>query len=410
MRALSATLTAAQQAASRTPYVKLEAWNKIAGVVRLDWERLYTGSEDDYHHAVTMPGDGSLIRARITLPGDSRKLFRQRVANPGPASDFSSWTYTSQYDCLAVAAASLGAEASIFWVNTSRELRRIRSTDSGATWGSPELIGYSASTSVTGMAAAYEPGGDLALFYADGSTLYVRKHAGGSWQSAEAWDKTTGDLSGVATHYDADWNLLVTGLDSGGDHKVWALVYGNGGDVAAGTWSAFQEMASAPSGGDFSYAGPSLDKPDVYRAFYVESFTGADAYDRPLWSHSIPGTDYVNGLWREPVPFDLSSAYGAAPAHSGAYCWASQAAGVWRAGLTAQSLDLTGDVVSLEMETNPGSGELTAALDNGDGTYATPGAGDVAVLDIGCQLDISPGLVTTVGTESSPGPAFWLEA
>jgi hypothetical protein len=72
MRQLSATLLATQKASSHIPYVKVEAKNTIAGVVRYDWSRLYTGAEDDYYHAVTMPGDGSLIRVRITPPADSR--------------------------------------------------------------------------------------------------------------------------------------------------------------------------------------------------------------------------------------------------------------------------------------------------------------------------------------------------
>ena len=38
MRSLSSTLLAAQKEASHIPYVKVEAKNKIAGVVRLDWE------------------------------------------------------------------------------------------------------------------------------------------------------------------------------------------------------------------------------------------------------------------------------------------------------------------------------------------------------------------------------------
>jgi len=84
MRSLTSTLLAAQKEASHIPYVKLEAKSRVAGVVRFDWERLYVGSEDDYYHALTMPGDGSLIRARITPPTDARKLYRQRVANPGP--------------------------------------------------------------------------------------------------------------------------------------------------------------------------------------------------------------------------------------------------------------------------------------------------------------------------------------
>jgi len=137
MRELTSTLLAAQKQEAAVPYVKIEAVNKIAGVVRQDWARLYDGSEDDYFHAVTMPGDGSLIRARITLPADSRKLYRQRVGSPGPGSDFSQWTYTGQYNAVVVAAASLGAEVSIFWITSNREIRRIKSTDYGASWGSP---------------------------------------------------------------------------------------------------------------------------------------------------------------------------------------------------------------------------------------------------------------------------------
>lgn len=68
MRSLTSTLLAAQKEASHTPFVKLEARSKIAGVARLDWTRLYTGSEADYFHALTIPDDGSLIRVRVTPP------------------------------------------------------------------------------------------------------------------------------------------------------------------------------------------------------------------------------------------------------------------------------------------------------------------------------------------------------
>ena len=108
--------------ASHTPFVKVEAKNKIAGVVRLDWTRLYTGSEADYFHALTIPVDGSLIRVRVTPPSDSRKLYRQRVANPGPGSDFSQWTYCNQYSVIIATCCSLGAEVSIFWIKGDRAI------------------------------------------------------------------------------------------------------------------------------------------------------------------------------------------------------------------------------------------------------------------------------------------------
>ena len=150
MRTLSDTLLAVQKEASHIPYVKLEAKNKIAGIVSYEWSRLYTGSEDDYFHAVTMPGDGSLIRVRITPPSDSRKLYRQRVANPGPESDFSQWVYTNQYNAVIVAAASLGAEVSIFWIKSDRKIYQLKSTDYGVNWGSPELLGYTPTTAIYG--------------------------------------------------------------------------------------------------------------------------------------------------------------------------------------------------------------------------------------------------------------------
>ncbi|MFC1914364.1 hypothetical protein ACFLXF_03735 [Chloroflexota bacterium] len=410
MRNLTSTLLAAQKKAATIPYVKLEAENKIAGVVRYDWSRLYTGSEDDYYHALTMPGDGSLVRARVTPPSDSRKLYRQRVADPDPESNFSQWIYTSQYNVVAVAAASQGAEVSIFWINLSREIRRIKSTDYGSSWGSPEIVDYSPTTSVYGLAAAYKSNGDLAIFFADQSTLYVKKHIGGSWQSKSAWDKTTGDLSDVACVYGTDWNLVLTGRDSADNYKVWSLIYGDGGDASAGSWSDLKEIASAPSGGDFEYRQPFLGKPDVYRFSFVEKFGGTDAYNRPFWSHSVADSAFTDNLWREPVPFNLSSEYGLAIAYHGDYCWLANPSGVWRAALTAQSLDLTDDVVAIREELGENSGRLISELRNDAGQYAAPGQGGLAVLDIGCHLELSPGYRTASGAEVSPGQAFSLEA
>jgi hypothetical protein len=410
MRSLSSTLLAAQKEASRIPYIKVEAKNKISGVVRLDWDRLYSGSEDDYHHALTIPGDGFLVRVRITLPSDSRKLYQQRVANPGPSSNYSSWTYANQYNCVVVAAASLGAEVSIFWINSDREVRYIKSTDYGINWGSPQTIDYSPTTSIKGLAAAYKPNGDLAIFFADQAMLYVKKRISGNWQTKVAWDKNTGNLSGVATVYDSDWNLFVSGQDSNSNFKLWSLIYGDGGDVSPGSWSDLKEFASAPSGGDFEYRSVFMDKPDIYRGFHVEKFTGTEAYNRPFWSHSVPATDFIESLWREPVPFNLSSEYGMAIAHHGDYCWLSTPYGVWRAKLTEESIDLTTDVLSIRQEARSSEGRLAVELRNDDGQYSSPGEGELAVLDIGCQLEFCPGCVTSQGNEVSPPIAYWLDS
>lgn len=406
MRSLSSTLLAAQKQATRTPYVRVEAKNKIAGVVRLDWARLYSGSEADYFHALTIPDDGSVIRVRITPPADSRKLYRQRVVDPGPSSDFSQWTYCNQYDAVIVTATSLGAEVSIFWIKGDRGVYQLKSTDYGASWGSAELIDYSPTTAIYGIAAAYKPNGDIALFFADQTTLYVKKYVSDEWQNKAAWDKTTGDLSGVATVYDSDWNLFITGKDQSGNFKLWSLVYGDGGEVSPGSWSSLKEFASAPSDGNFEYHRAFMDKPDVYRCFFVERFTGTEAYNRPFWSYS--SAKFIDNLWHEPVPFELSSEYGMAIAHHGDYCWLTTPCGVWRAKLAEESIDLTADVLSLRRELSENQGRLVVELRNDDGQYASPGEGELSVLGTGCQLEVSPGYATSEGNEVSSGPAFWV--
>ncbi len=83
MRTLTSTLLAAQKSATRTPAIAVQARNLLAGVVNLKWERLYTGSELDGPHALTIPGDGSLIRIRATPATDGRKLYRQRITSLG---------------------------------------------------------------------------------------------------------------------------------------------------------------------------------------------------------------------------------------------------------------------------------------------------------------------------------------
>ena len=409
MRTLSLTLLAAQQANSHTPCVKIELKNKMAGVTQLVWERLYQGTESEYYHGLTLAGDGSLIRVRITLPGDGCKLYRQRVTNPESQSDFSVWTYTSQYNCLAIAAAAYGTDVSIFWINSNREIRRLKSTNYGANWNSPELLDYSPSANVHGLTAAYKSNGDLAVFFADQTTLYVKKCTGGVWQTKSAWNKSTGTLSSVAVVYHTDWNLLVTGQDLAGSYKVWSLIYGDGGDAPAGVWSSLRELASAPSGGDYEYGPVFLDKPDGYRACYVEKFHGVQSYNRPFWTNSVLDSGFTDNVWLEPVPFNLSSQYGLAIAHFGNYCWLSTANGVWRSSLAEVSLDVTSDLLSVKQESLPGDGRLTIELRNDDGRYQSPGEDALAILKPGSQLEFSPGYVTPQGNEISPGTVFWLE-
>lgn len=153
-----------------------------------------------------------------------------------------------------------------------------------------------------------------------------------------------------------------------------------------------------------------MDKPAVFHAFYIEKFTGVQSYSRPYRSSTVPETGFLSGLWREPVPFDLSSECGAAITHHGNYCWLSTPSGVWRASMAEQNLELTADVLNARLEMHPTNGRLTVELRNDGGEYHSPGVGNLVVLDTGCQLGISPGYVTSQGNEVSDGHSFWLEA
>jgi len=131
---------------------------------------------------------------------------------------------------------------------------------------------------------------------------------------------------------------------------------------------------------------------------------------RPFWSHSVADTKFSDNLWREPVPFNLSSEYGLAIAHHGGYCWLSHPSGVWRAKLTEESLDLSAALLSVKQETGKEEGRLIVELDSSRGQYASPGEGELSPLDIGCQLEFSPGYITPLGNEVSSGLAYWITA
>jgi len=404
MRTLSETLLSAQKQASHIPYIKLEAVNKVNGVTRLDWQRLYTGTEEEYFHALAVAGDGSLIRVRITPPSDSRKLYIQRTTNPGEASDFSRWTYTNQYNAVVVAAASLGADVSVFWIKGDRKIQRIVSTDNGETWSAAQLVDYSPTTAIYGISAAYKANGDLALFFANQSTLYVKKLVGGQWQTKSAWDKTAGNLSGVSAVYDNDWNLFITGEDSEGNFRLWSMIYGDGGDIPAGNWGELKTFAEAPSDGNFSYRHAFLDKPDSFRCFYIEKFSGNEAYSLPFQAHTTGS--FADNLWYEPQPFNPPSGYGLALAHDNNNCWLSCASGVWRAPLAVQSLDMSQDIISLKQGTEGYESRLTVELINDNAGFALL----PAPLDIGCRLDFSLGYITAAGNETSSGQSYTLES
>lgn len=406
MKNLSSTLLQAQKSKSRLPYVKVEMVDRLGGVTRLIWNRLYTGTEPDFYHAATMPGDGSLVRLRVD-PADNGE-YRQRVVNPGPGSNFSIWEKTWDW-VYAVALCSHGSEVLDFHIGTDGHLYRRESNDYGVSWSISIDMGIIPGTG-SKLAADFNNQGDVALFYSVGATVYVIKRTNGIWGSPTAWTNSVAAITGLACVYLGDWNVMVSGRDSSNNYKVWTCVYGDGYSMSPGTWSSLAELtrSSAGSGVEFHY--PYLAFPDVCRAFFVEKYWGADSYSRPCWSHSLATADFISNLWREPVPFNLSSGYGVAITYHGSYVWLSTPFGVWQASLTPAAVELTDDVVEITAVTEPFSGRVAVLLRNDDGRYKDVGSGGFAAIKQGSELRVYPGYRTTAGAEFSIGPSYWIES
>src|SRR6266542_4567147 len=132
MRTLAAPLLTAQRNSSAVPYLQVTVSDRIGGIRRLAFSRLYTGSESDGYHAATMPGDGSLLRARTS----GGRLYYQRVANPGAGSNFASWTDLEAAANAGVALCADGSRALLFFIDSGRTVLKVReSTDNGSTLG-----------------------------------------------------------------------------------------------------------------------------------------------------------------------------------------------------------------------------------------------------------------------------------
>lgn len=402
MRSLSAALLDAQRSASAAPYLRLTVDDRIGGIRRLAFQRLYTGSEPDGYHAATMPGDGSLVRSRVA----SGRLYYQRVTSPGPGSGFATWTDLGTVGSGDTALASNGSNVLLFHLDTDTKRVRLReSTDYGATLGSPVTL-VTAASDVTWLAAAIKPNGDALLLYSASATVYRLKRTSGVWGSAAAWSNSVAAISGLACHYTADFNALVAGDNAGGDALLWSVIYGDGFLQAPDTWSPLREVMRASAGSSVTYRAPFLGRPDTHRLTVVEKYAGSQSYARAYHGYSPATAGYADNLWREPVPFDFTTEYGLAIAHSATAAWLTAPSGVWTAPVTGGPLDLTADVLEATVDDRPppAGGSMRIVLRNEDGRYT-----DEPLLKSGAEVRVSPGYVTDDGPESSFGPACWIE-
>ena len=410
MRRLSPTLLAAQRSASAVPYLRVQALDMLAGVARSPIVGHTATSETDGHHAVCVAGDESLIRARLSSGG---ALYVQRTANPGSAASFDGWVEVDRAGTgCNIALCSHGAQVLLVFVDAGdgATVYTRTSADNGATWGARSAAFTPPVRPTTRLAAAYSTAGAPAVFFASGAGgVYVSVRRGAFWSTPAAWSNSAASVSGLGCAYTTDWNVAVTGRDSARNDLLWTCVYGDGGELPAGRWSSLKEVSYAHGDSDVEFHSPFLVATAPPRLSYVERYAGgASSWRRPLLSNVLAGTTFGQGLWRDPVPFDLDSEHGLAMAADSTTLWLSSPRGVWSMALGGAAVDLTSDVVALSARETPVGERVAVTLRNDDGRYGRPGQGAISAIRHGSEVRVSPGYVTPSGPEVSAGPACWV--
>ena len=271
MRPLSATLRAAQQSASVEPYLRVRLFDRDVGAIRLRWQRLYTGAEPAGPCALAVPADGSLLRVRID-PGTGA-LTRQRVASPGPGSDFTNWTTIATVDatprCGLATAGTRALIASVRTDNVSVEVRE--SINSGASFPVSQVVA-TGPAAATAVAVAMEADASAAVLYASSGTVYSVSRSGlGAWSAPAAWSQSLAAVNGLAAFFEVDYNVLVSGTNAAGDAGVWSTILGAGGAVPPGTWLGLSEVVAAAANTSTSYLASGVTRADAPQAAFVES-------------------------------------------------------------------------------------------------------------------------------------------
>ena len=407
MRTLSATLIEAQRSASTEPYLRVRLYDRDVGAIRLRWQRIYTGTEPDGPCAAALPADGSLLRARIDPATGA--VTRQRVVNPGPTSDFTSWTSVATAAVgPRVGQAAGGTRALIAFVHSDGLSVEVReSSDSGATYPLSTVLAIAPAT-VTAVACALASDGSGAVLYAAAGVVYSVVRTGpGSWGPSTAWSQSLASVSGLAAFFEVDFNVLVSGTVAAGDAGVWSTVLGVGGGVPPGTWLSLGELIAAAPGTSTTYVASGTMRADAPQAAFAESYAGGGAYDRVYLGAGVARTVYLNKRWRDPRPFEHESPYGLGAAAALSDAWLVAPHGVWHAQLDGTAVELADDVLEAELRQERRRGGMRLVLRNDDGRYDA-GAAPIA-LAAGGELQVEPGYVTSAGAESSAGPGFWIQ-
>lgn len=193
---------------------------------------------------MAVPGDGSLNRVRFknTVPN---YLMHQRVASPGVASSFSSWSQLDRdYNGTAIAIAACGAEVVIYFSgNADGKVCEKKSVDYGQTFGSAVLVnGPSGITGSRALTAAYKDPVNLCLAYvsaADNVLRIARRSGQATWSVYSPASSPV--VYSVSMYYDGDYNIIIL-INVNNILRLARVIFGDGYRVAQYTFSDVQYL------------------------------------------------------------------------------------------------------------------------------------------------------------------------
>ena len=372
MRSLSPTLLDAQRDPCRQPQLGVTVERRLPHVFHPVFTRLLNLDETPARHDLHLTSSGTLIRARVSR--SNSRLYVQRVANAGPTTSFTQWTYLNRaYPAAGVALCGNGSYVLKVYVHYSnrREIRYRESTDNGVTWSSDARLVYPSIGGVSHLTTAMSPAGKVGLFFSGtNNNLYAMRRLDGVWTPPASWPQSSyvRQISGIASAYGNDWNVVVCGVTSTGSSRVWTMIYGDGTEQARGQWSSITSLTRADGGSKVSFSHPHLAKADTYRLFFKESYDGSDSYGRAFWTFTPQSSSFLSARWREPIPFDADPYAGVGIAGNSTTLWLGTSTQVWRAAAGPQR-DLTADLLEAHLTESADGGQATLLLRNDHGLY-----------------------------------------
>jgi len=426
MKTLTSTLLASQRKAHRLPYIEAKVYDYEAGIQRLTWTRVYEGSEPDNHHGIGFDGNGDMHRIRA---GASNTLYRQKITNPGPSSDYSQWTQITSNCDGPCAVAAYGAKVYIFYRTTGNVLWKYYSHDYGQSWQNTQLVDYS---EVASLVACWWGTGNIVVCFALKSSFPVKINgivldtSDQSTSQHEWYDGTHPllDTYGIGATFNPFWpaiEIVLAGKESNTPYNHYDLFRTKFSDSY--NFLALESFLMAPDGEDITYEYPDCHLPasaqsyETNRIIAVEKFVGTTAYTRPITCHVVKGTYWSDTTFTEPKPFlDVASSYGLRFQSTSDYWWLSKPDGVWRAlRPAALPLDVTKDIISVQTNViaspdSSGCGNLIIDLDNSQGQYATPGEGALASLRFRSEILLKLGYKTSQGDEAVEAGTYWIDS